>query len=160
MSEQNPHDKITSKESVEIIKQHVLDGVKLDRNAGIPERIIEFIKTHHGTNLIGYFYNKEIVSNPEINKLDFRYDGPKPFSVEMALVMMCDSVEAATKSLDKPDNDKIDYFVESIIDKQVEDEQFENCELTFKNISIIKSVLKEKLKNIYHVRVSYSEGSN
>ena len=160
LSEQNPHDKITSKESVEIIKQHVLDGVKLARNAGIPERIIEFIKTHHGTNLIGYFYNKEIASNPEINKLDFRYDGHKPFSVEMALVMMCDSVEAATKSLDKPDNDKIDSFVESIIDKQVEDEQFENCELTFKNISIIKSVLKEKLKNIYHVRVSYSEGSN
>ena len=160
LSEQNPHDKITSKESVEIIKQHVLDGVKLARNAGIPERIIEFIKTHHGTNLIGYFYNKEIATDPEINKLDFRYDGPKPFSVEMALVMMCDSVEAATKSLDKPDNDKIDSFVESIIDKQVEDEQFENCELTFKNISIIKSVLKEKLKNIYHVRVSYPEGSD
>ena len=160
LSEQNPHEKITSKESVQIIKQHVLDGVKLAKNVGIPERIIEFIKTHHGTNLIGYFYNKEIMSDPEINKVDFRYDGPKPFSVEMAIVMMCDSVEAATKSLDKPTNEKIDFFVESIIDKQVEDEQFENCELTFKNISIIKSVLKEKLKNIYHVRVSYSKGSN
>ena len=160
LSEQNPHNDITSKESVEIIKQHVVDGVKLAKNAGIPERVIEFIRTHHGTNLIGYFYNKEVKLDPEINKADFRYDGPKPFSVEMALVMMCDSVEAATKSLDKPDNDKIDSFVESIIDKQVEDEQFENCELTFKNISIIKSVLKEKLKNIYHIRVSYSEGSN
>ena len=160
LSEQNPHDDISSKESVEIIKQHVVDGVKLAKNAGVPERVIEFIKTHHGTNLIGYFYNKEVKSDPEINKVDFRYDGPKPFSVEMALVMMCDSVEAATKSLDKPDNDKIDSFVETIIDKQVEDQQFENCELTFKNISIIKSVLKEKLKNIYHIRVSYSEGSN
>ena len=98
--------------------------------------------------------------DPEVKKVDFRYDGPKPFSVEMALVMMCDSVEAATKSLDKPDNDKIDSFVETIIDKQVEDQQFENCELTFKNISIIKSVLKEKLKNIYHIRVSYSDASN
>ena len=160
LSEQNPHNDITSKESVEIIKQHVVDGVKLAKNAGIPERVIEFIKTHHGTNLIGYFYNKEVKLDPEINKADFRYDGPKPFSVEMALVMMCDSVEAATKSLDKPDNDKIDSFVETIIDKQVEDQQFENCELTFKNISIIKSILKEKLKNIYHIRVSYSEGSN
>ena len=160
LSEQNPHNDITSKESVEIIKQHVVDGVKLAKNAGIPERVIEFIKTHHGTNLIGYFYNKEVKLDPEINKANFRYDGPKPFSVEMALVMMCDSVEAATKSLDKPDNDKIDSFVETIIDKQVEDQQFENCELTFKNISIIKSVLKEKLKNIYHIRVSYSEGSN
>ena len=160
LSEQNPHNDITSKESVEIIKQHVVDGVKLAKNASIPESIIDFIKTHHGTNLIGYFYNKEIKIDPEINKSDFRYDGPKPFSVEMALVMMCDSVEAATKSLDKPDNDNIDSFVETIIDKQVEDQQFENCELTFKNISIIKSVLKEKLKNIYHIRVSYSEGSN
>ena len=160
LSEQNPHNNIKSKESVEIIKQHVVDGVKLAKSAGIPERIIEFIKTHHGTNLIGYFYNKEVKLNPEIIKSDFRYDGPKPFSVEMALVMMCDSVEAATKSLDKPDNDKIDSFVETIIDKQVEDQQFENCELTFKNISIIKSVLKEKLKNIYHIRVSYSEESN
>ena len=160
LSEQNPHNDITSKESVEIIKQHVVDGIKLAKNVGIPERVIEFIKTHHGTNLIGYFYNKEFKLDPEINKADFRYDGPKPFSVEMALVMMCDSVEAATKSLDKPDNDKIDSFVETIIDKQVEDQQFENCELTFKNISIIKSVLKEKLKNIYHIRVSYSEGSN
>lgn len=160
LSEQNPHDNIHSKESVDIIKQHVTDGVKLAKNAGVPERIIEFIKTHHGTNLIGYFYNKEVKLDPEINKADFRYDGPKPFSVEMALVMMCDSVEAAVKSLDKPDNDKIDSFVETIIDKQVEDQQFENCELTFKNISIIKSVLKEKLKNIYHIRVSYSEASN
>ena len=159
LSDQNPHHSITSNESVEIIKKHVVDGVKHAKNAGIPERIIEFIKTHHGTNLIGYFYNKEIKLNPEINEAEFRYAGPKPFSVEMALVMMCDSVEAAIKSLDKPDNDKIDSFVETIIDKQVEDQQFENCELTFKNISIIKSVLKEKLKNIYHIRVSYSEDS-
>ncbi len=159
LSDQNPHHGITSNESVEIIKKHVADGVTHAKNAGIPERIIEFIKTHHGTNLIGYFYNKEIKLNPEINEADFRYTGPKPFSVEMALVMMCDSVEAAIKSLDKPDNDKIDSFVETIIDKQVEDQQFENCELTFKNISIIKSVLKEKLKNIYHIRVSYTEQS-
>ena len=75
----------------------------------------------------------------------------------MALVMMCDSVEAATKSLDKPDNSKIDNFVETIIDKQIEEDQFVDCELTFKNISTIKSVLKEKLKNIYHVRIEYPE---
>ena len=164
LSEQNPHDKLNSKESVDIIKQHVAGGVKLAKNAGIPDRIIEFIKTHHGTSLIGYFYNKEIQLSSKlgfsnVNESDFRYDGPKPFSVEMALVMMCDSVEAAVKSLEKPDNDKIDKFVETIIDKQIEDQQFENCELTFKNISIIKSVLKEKLKNIYHIRVSYPKES-
>ena len=73
--------------------------------------------------------------------------------------MMCDSVEAATKSLDKPDNKKIDDFVETIIDKQIDDNQFVNCELTFKNISSIKSILKDKLKNIYHVRVEYPKNS-
>ena len=157
LSEQNPHDSLSAIESVEIIKQHVSEGVKLAKNAGIPERIVEFIKTHHGTNLISYFYNEELKVSEDINRENFCYDGPKPFSVEMAIVMMCDSVEAATKSLEKPDNDKIDSFVESIIDKQIEDEQFVNCELTFKNIFTIKSVLKEKLKNIYHVRVEYPE---
>ena len=159
LSEQNPHDQISASESVKIIKQHVSDGVKLAKNAGIPESIIEFIKTHHGTNLISYFYNKELNKLENVNRNDFCYDGPKPFSIEMAIVMMCDSVEAATKSLDKPTNKKIDSFVENIIDKQIEDEQFVNCELTFKNISTIKSVLKDKLKNIYHIRVEYPEVS-
>ena len=155
LSEQNPHDQISAYESVKIIKEHVSDGVKLAKNAGIPERIIEFIKTHHGTNLISFFYNKELNNSENVNREDFCYDGPKPFSKEMAIVMMCDSVEAATKSLDKPTNEKIDSFVENIIDKQIDDGQFVNCELTFKNISTVKSVLKEKLKNIYHVRVEY-----
>ena len=155
LSEQNPHDQISAYESVKIIKEHVSDGVKLAKNAGIPERIIEFIKTHHGTNLISFFYNKELNNSENVIREDFCYDGPKPFSKEMAIVMMCDSVEAATKSLDKPTNEKIDSFVENIIDKQIDDGQFVNCELTFKNISTVKSVLKEKLKNIYHVRVEY-----
>ena len=157
LSEQNLHNKLSAYESVNIIKQHVSDGVKLAKSAGIPERIIEFIKTHHGTNLISYFYNKELEISKDVKRDDFCYNGPKPFSVEMAIVMMCDSVEAATKSLDKPTNEKIDSFVENIIDKQIENEQFVNCELTFKNISTIKSVLKDKLKNIYHVRVEYPE---
>ena len=157
LSEQNLHNKLSAYESVNIIKQHVSDGIKLAKNAGIPERIIEFIKTHHGTNLISYFYNKELEISKDVKRDDFCYNGPKPFSVEMAIVMMCDSVEAATKSLDKPTNEKIDSFVENIIDKQIENEQFVNCELTFKNISTIKSVLKDKLKNIYHVRVEYPE---
>lgn len=157
LSEQNLHNKLSAYESVSIIKQHVSDGVKLAKSAGIPERIIDFIKTHHGTNLISYFYNKELEISKDVKRDDFCYNGPKPFSVEMAIVMMCDSVEAATKSLDKPTNEKIDSFVENIIDKQIENEQFVNCELTFKNISTIKSVLKDKLKNIYHIRVEYPE---
>ena len=155
LSGQNLHDQISSKQSVEIIKSHVTNGVKIAKNYGLPERIIDFIRTHHGTNLISYFYNKEIKQDSSINKKEFSYPGPKPFSKEMAIVMMCDSVEAATKSLEKPNAEKINLYVEKIIDSQIDGNQFSDCELTFKNISIIKSILKDKLKNIYHVRVEY-----
>ena len=155
LSGQNLHDQISSKESVEIIKSHVLNGVKIAKNFRLPERIIDFIRTHHGTNLISYFYNKEIKNDNSINKKEFSYPGPKPFSKEMAIVMMCDSVEAATKSLEKPSAEKINLYVEKIIDSQIDGNQFSDCELTFKNISVIKSILKDKLKNIYHVRVEY-----
>ena len=106
LSGQNLHDQISSKESVEIIKSHVTNGVKIAKNYGLPDRIIDFIRTHHGTNLISYFYNKEIKQDSSINKTEFSYPGPKPFSKEMAIVMMCDSVEAATKSIEKPNAEK------------------------------------------------------
>ena len=160
VSEYNPHQNLSPQESVKIIKEHVEYGVKLAKKYRLPERIIDFIKTHHGTNLIAFFYHNAKNENNIINKSDFCYDGPKPFSKETAIVMMCDSVEAATKSLSNPDNTKIDDFVEKIIDKQIEAEQFVNCELTFKNISIIKSILKDKLKNIYHIRIEYPEDNN
>jgi len=155
LSGQNLHDQISSKQSVEVIKSHVINGVKIAKNHGLPERIIDFIRTHHGTNLISYFYNKEIKNDSSININEFSYPGPKPFSKEMAIVMMCDSVEAATKSLEKPNVEKINSYVEKIIDSQIDGNQFSDCELTFKNISVIKSILKDKLKNIYHVRVEY-----
>ena len=155
LSGQNLHDQISSKQSVEIIKSHVVNGVKIAKNYGLPDRIIDFIRTHHGTNLISYFYNKEIKNDSSLNKRDFSYPGPKPFNKEMAIVMMCDSVEAATKSLDNPDAKKITSYVEKIIDSQIDGNQFSDCELTFKNISVIKSILKNKLKNMYHVRVEY-----
>jgi putative nucleotidyltransferase with HDIG domain len=155
LSGQNLHNQISSKDSVEIIKSHVINGVKIAKDYGVPDRIIDFIRTHHGTNLISYFYNKEIKQDSSINKKEFSYPGPKPFSKEMAIVMMCDSVEAATKSLEKPNAEKINSYVEKIIDSQIDGNQFSDCELTFKNISVIKSILKDKLKNIYHVRVEY-----
>ena len=155
LSGQNLHDQISSKQSVEIIKSHVTNGVKIAKDFRLPDRIIDFIRTHHGTNLISYFYNKEIKNDSSVNKIEFSYPGPKPFSKEMAIVMMCDSVEAATKSLEKPNAERINSYVEKIIDSQIDGNQFSDCELTFKNISVIKSILKNKLKNIYHVRVEY-----
>ena len=153
----NPHDKLSSLESVNIILDHVSKGVEMAKKNNLPNRIIDFIRTHHGTSVIHYFYENDLNLNLKPNIEDYKYSGPKPFSKETALVMMCDSVEAATKSLENPDSKKINSFVETIIDKQIENNQFENCSITFKDIKAIKNVIKKKLANIYHIRVEYPE---
>ena len=153
----NPHDKLSSLESVNIILDHVSKGVEIAKKNNLPNRIIDFIRTHHGTSVIHYFYENDLNLNLKPNIEDYKYSGPKPFSKETALVMMCDSVEAATKSLENPDSEKINSFVETIIDKQIENNQFENCSITFKDIKDIKNVIKKKLANIYHIRVEYPE---
>ncbi|MCB0382256.1 MAG: phosphohydrolase, partial [Psychroserpens sp.] len=118
---------------------------------------IDFIRTHHGTSMVYYFYMKEKELNNDISDSDFRYPGPKPYSKETAILMMCDSVEAASKSLKEPSSTKIDKFVESIITKQMDDGQFLNANITFKEIQLIKKVLKNKLANIFHLRIEYPE---
>ena len=153
----NPHDKLSSLESVNIILDHVSIGVDMAKKNNLPNRIIDFIRTHHGTSVVHYFYENDLNLNLKPNIEDYKYSGPKPFSKETALVMMCDSVEAATKSLENPDSEKINSFVETIIDKQIENNQFENCSITFKDIKTIKNVIKKKLANIYHIRVEYPE---
>ena len=153
----NPHDKLSSLESVNIILDHVSKGVEMAKKNNLPNRIIDFIRTHHGTNVIHYFYKNDLKLNLNPNIEDYKYSGPRPFSKETALVMMCDSVEAATKSLENPDSEKINSFVETIIDKQIGNNQFENCSITFKDIKMIKDVIKKKLANIYHIRVEYPE---
>ena len=153
----NPHDKLSSLESVNIILDHVSKGVEMAKKNNLPNRIIDFIRTHHGTSVIHYFYENDLKLNLNPNIEDYKYSGPRPFSKETALVMMCDSVEAATKSLENPDSEKINSFVETIIDKQIGNNQFENCSITFKDIKMIKDVIKKKLANIYHIRVEYPE---
>lgn len=153
----NPHDKLSSLESVNIILDHVSKGVEMAKKNNLPNRIIDFIRTHHGTNVIHYFYKNDLKLNLNPNIENYKYSGPRPFSKETALVMMCDSIEAATKSLENPDSEKINSFVETIIDKQIGNNQFENCSITFKDIKMIKDVIKKKLANIYHIRVEYPE---
>jgi putative nucleotidyltransferase with HDIG domain len=153
----NPHDELSSKESARIITAHVIDGIEIAKKNNLPDRVIDFIRTHHGTSVVYYFYMQEIKDFDEVDKLDFSYPGPKPFSKETAILMMCDSVEAASKSLKEPTSTKIDAFVESIVDKQIEDGQFLNANITFKEIQSIKKVLKHKLANIYHLRIEYPE---
>lgn len=153
----NPHDELSSKESAAIIIGHVIDGIEIAKKYNLPDRVIDFIRTHHGTSLVYYFYNREKNLETKANAEDFKYPGPKPFSKETAILMMCDSVEAASKSLKEPTSTKIDAFVENIISKQIESDQFLNANITFKEIQSIKKVLKHKLANIYHLRIEYPE---
>jgi len=153
----NSHDELEPKESASIIIDHVIKGIEIARKNNLPDRIIDFIRTHHGTNLVYYFYKKEVENQGEANKDDFTYPGPIPFSKETAILMMADSVEAASKSLKNPTSTKIDSFVENIINLQMDNGQFLNANITFKEIQTIKKVLKKKLNNIYHLRVEYPE---
>lgn len=153
----NSHNELDPKESAHIIIDHVIKGIEIARKNNLPDRVIDFIRTHHGTTLVYYFYKKEMEMHDTANKEDFTYPGPTPFSRETAILMMADSVEAASKSLKDPSSTKIDSFVEKIIDNQMEQGQFLNANITFKEIQLIKKVLKKKLNNIFHLRVEYPE---
>lgn len=153
----NPHDELSSKESAAIIINHVIDGIEIAKKNNLPDRVIDFIRTHHGTSIVYYFYMKQKEFHALTTDEDYRYPGPKPFSKETAILMMCDSVEAASKSLKDPSSTKINEFVESIINKQMETGQFLNADITFKEIESIKKILKNKLANIFHLRIEYPE---
>ncbi|WP_010136892.1 HD family phosphohydrolase [Ochrovirga pacifica] len=155
----NPHNELPPKESASIIIGHVLEGIELAKKHRLPDRIIDFIRTHHGTSLVYYFYKKEQELNPDlqINPDDFRYPGPIPFSKETCILMMCDAAEAASKSLSEPNATAIDQLVDKIIEKQKSEGQFLNANITLREIERVKKVIQKKLKNIYHLRIEYPE---
>jgi len=155
----SPHNDLSNIESAEIIISHVTDGIELAHKNHIPERIIDFIRTHHGTRRTDYFYINEQKAHPdeEIDPTPFTYHGPEPFSRETAVLMMADSIEAASHSVKEPDEKKISDLVDGIINKQMEAGQFLNTDLTLHDIETCRKVLKKKLMNIYHVRIAYPE---
>ncbi len=152
----NPHDQHTIEESAKIIMEHVPNGVELARKHQIPEQIIDFIRTHHGTTFTSYFYiqlNKE--PDLKIDESLFSYPGPIPSTRETAVVMLADSIEAASRSLDKKDNLKLSNLIESIFQQKIKAGQLDDAPLTFKDITLLKQIFLEKLINIYHVRSAY-----
>ena len=153
----NPHNDISFEDSSKIITDHVIKGIELAKKYNLPDRIIDFIRTHHGTSTTYYFYMKEKAQNPGVDIKKFQYKGPIPFSKETAILMMCDAAEAASKSIKIPSAILIDELINKIIDKQMNDGQFLNSDITFREIEIIKKVIKKKLMNIYHLRVEYPE---
>lgn len=153
----NPHDEMSFDESAAIIISHVIKGIEIAKRNNLPEQIIDFIRTHHGTSITGYFYRSFQNAFPEekIDESKFHYPGPIPFSKETAVLMMADSVEAASRSLKKYDAESIDELVEKIINTQIEQNQYANSDITFKDINTLKKIFKKKLMNVYHVRVEY-----
>ncbi|KAB1158329.1 HDIG domain-containing protein [Tenacibaculum aiptasiae] len=155
----NPHNDLLPKDSARIILDHVINGIEIAKKNKLPDRIIDFIRTHHGTSVTYYFYKKEQENNPdeEIDIKKFQYQGPIPFSKETAILMMCDAAEAASKSLKNPTAQSIDELIDKIINKQKNDNQFRNSDITFREIEKIKKIIKNKLMNIYHLRVEYPD---
>jgi putative nucleotidyltransferase with HDIG domain len=155
----NPHDELSYDESARIIISHVIRGIELARKYKLPEEVIDFIRTHHGTTRVQYFYQSFLKNYPDkiADENDFSYPGPLPFSKETAVLMMADSVEASSRSLKRVDAETIEKLVEQIIENQVAQQQFTNCDITYRDISRIKKIFKKMLMSIYHVRVQYPE---
>lgn len=156
-TEMNPHDELSSEESAAIIISHVTKGIEIAKKHNIPDKIIDFIRTHHGTKKTLYFYNQFIKNNPDQRVDDslFTYHGPIPFSKETAVLMMADAIEAVSRSMKKPDEKGISEMIDKIIDSLIEQKQFSNSDITLKEISIIKKIFKKRMLNIMHVRIEY-----
>lgn len=155
----NPHDTISEERSAQIIINHVTDGLRLAEKYHLPQVIKEFIRTHHGTGLVKYFYiqycNKHV--GEPVDEEAFRYPGPNPQTREQAVVMMCDSVEAASRSLKEYTEESITQLVNRIVDSQLAEGHFKECPITFRDIADAKRMLIDSLKTIYHTRISYPE---
>lgn len=155
----NPHKGLPYKESARIIISHVTEGLKMAEKANLPTFIREFILTHHGTGMAKYFYINYKNEHPdeEVDVRDFSYPGPDPFTREQAILMMADAVEAASRSLPEYTEESIKGLIDRMVDTQLEEGHFKECPITFRDIAMAKVVMLERLKSIYHTRVSYPE---
>jgi len=153
----SPHDKLPYEQSAQIIIKHVHKGIEITRRHQLPESVIDFIRTHHGNTRVDYFYQSFLKNSPEkfVDENIFRYPGPIPFSKETGVLMLADSVEAASRSIKNPNAQNINDLVERIINYKLEQNQLDNCDLTLKDIETIKLIFKTMLMSIYHVRIDY-----
>jgi putative nucleotidyltransferase with HDIG domain len=159
MTNRNPHDSLEFDKSAQIITDHVKYGVQIAKKHKLPQQIIDFIETHHGSGRVQYFYTsfKNKYPDKEIDEEKFTYPGPDPFSKETAVLMMADSVEAASRSLKEKTPQTIENLVVSLINKQVSENRFEMADISFKNIHQVKQIFTQMLINIYHARIEYPE---
>ena len=155
----NPHKSLSYEQSAQVIISHITDGIKLAEKHNLPKVIKDFIRTHHGKGVAKYFYisYKNEHPNEEVDMEKFSYPGPNPFTKEQAILMMADAVEAASRSLPEYTEESINTLIDKIIDGQVAEGYFKECPITFKDIAMVKALFKEKLKTVYHTRITYPE---
>lgn len=153
----NPHDFISAKRSADIIISHPYDGADMLKENKFPKEIIDIALQHHGTSLLKYFYYEEKKTNETVKEEDFRYPGPKPQTREAGVVCICDSVEAAVRSLKEPTPEKIDEIVNSIVNDRLQDGQLNECPITINELSIIRQTVCDTLKGIFHSRIQYPQ---
>ena len=155
----NPHKSLSYEQSAQVIISHIADGIKLAEKHQLPKVIKDFIRTHHGKGVAKYFYISYKNEHPdeEIDLEKFSYPGPNPSTKEQAILMMADAVEAASRSLSEYTEESIGTLIEKIIDGQVSEGYFKECPITFKDIAMVKALFKEKLKTVYHTRITYPE---
>lgn len=160
-AQDNPHEKLNATLSTLIVTYHVRDGAELAREYGLPNKLIEIIEQHHGTDLVRYFYNKAIENQEEdkgtVPEEDFRYEGPKPQTKEAALIMLADSVEAAVKSQQKLTPAKLETLVQKIIRERLDGGQFDECNITLKELTSVKNSFMKVLGSMLHSRIEYPE---
>jgi putative nucleotidyltransferase with HDIG domain len=157
----SPHDKLSYEQSAQYIIRHVHKGIEISRKNKLPESVIDFIRTHHGNTRVDYFYQSFLKNSPEqfVDDNIFRYPGPIPFSKETGVLMLADSVEAASRSLKNPDAKNINDLVDRIINYKLAQNQLDNCDLTLKDLETIKLIFKTMLMSVYHVRIDYLQTS-
>lgn len=155
----NPHEGLSDLESAKVIINHVSEGVKMAKKARLPNLLIDFIRSHHGTTRTEYFYRNFVNEHPEeeVDESEFRYPGPRPRTKEETILMMADSIEAASKSLKNPTETDISELVDKIVAGKITQGQFENSRMTFRELEDCKIVFKQLLKSVYHVRIEYPE---
>jgi len=153
--DENPHNLLDPVVSKDIIVSHTIDGAEILRNHKMPKEIVDIALQHHGTSIIKYFYHKAKESGSEVDENDFRYPGPKPQTIEAAVISIADSVEAAVRSMKNPTKEKIEEVVKNIIKDRVQDHQFSECDITMKQLKIIEKTLCETLHGFFHNRIEY-----
>jgi putative nucleotidyltransferase with HDIG domain len=155
----NPHDQLKPRMSALIIASHVKEGLEMGKENNLPEKVLKFIPTHHGTARIEYFYRKAVSETDDedspVLESEFRYPGPKPVSKETGILMLADSIEAASRSLDDPSHNRLKSLIDLIFQERIEDGQLDETDLTFQDLRLIKETFLKMLLGIYHVRVKY-----